>query len=105
MHTYVKDLRPTKGYTGELQRLQDVLVFVRVLTKEHAQVIHVLIAGVLLPCCSRRAIEPPVAPVSAGVFNNQTIYNARIGTIVFFRRCASFLNQVLYVYTEYILYY
>ena len=38
VHTYVKDLRPANGYTGELQRLQDVLVFLRVLTKEHAEV-------------------------------------------------------------------
>lgn len=41
VHTYVRDLRmPENGYTGSLQRVQEVLVFVRVLTKENAEVCH-----------------------------------------------------------------
>ncbi|CAM9748528.1 unnamed protein product [Pylaiella littoralis] len=40
VHTYVRDLRmPENGYTGSLQRVQEVLVFVRVLTKENAEVL------------------------------------------------------------------
>ena len=38
MHRHVKDLDPAKGYTGVLQRAQDALVLVRVLTRENAQV-------------------------------------------------------------------
>lgn len=39
VHTYVRDLRmPENGYTGVLQRVQEVLVFVRMLTKENAEV-------------------------------------------------------------------
>ena len=38
VHTHVKDLRPAVGYVGGLHRVQDVLVFFRVMSKETAQV-------------------------------------------------------------------
>lgn len=40
VHTYVKDLRPKEEYTGVLRRIQDLLVFLGFMTKEHAEVLH-----------------------------------------------------------------
>ncbi|CAB1106710.1 unnamed protein product [Ectocarpus sp. CCAP 1310/34] len=40
VHTYVKDLRmPQNGYTGTLKRVQELLVFVRLLTEEKAELL------------------------------------------------------------------
>ncbi|CBN79833.1 conserved unknown protein [Ectocarpus siliculosus] len=40
VHTYVKDLRmPQNGYTGTLKRVQDLLVLVRLLTEEKAELL------------------------------------------------------------------
>lgn len=39
VHKYVKDLRPPQnGYSGMIQKWQDMVVFVRLMTKEHAEV-------------------------------------------------------------------
>lgn len=39
VHKYVRDLRaPQNGYSETIQKWQDVAVFVRLMTKEHAEV-------------------------------------------------------------------
>ena len=39
VHKYVKDLRPPQnGYSGTIQKWQDLVVLVRLMTKEHAEV-------------------------------------------------------------------
>lgn len=39
VHKYVRDLRaPQNGYSATIQKWQDLAVFVRLMTKEHAEV-------------------------------------------------------------------
>lgn len=39
VHKYVRDLRaPQNGYSGTIKKWQDMVVFVRLMTKEHAEV-------------------------------------------------------------------
>lgn len=39
VHKYVKDVRaPQNGYSGMIQKWHDLVVLIRLMTKEHAQV-------------------------------------------------------------------